>query len=595
MAVSSTFTTSLLTHEHVAAVLAIADTQFGAGYLSEKRLLDYIDREDHFGQVVLEQQQVLGFSLMQLLERSVLAARMHEAEQWFLAYFAAYERLGFRSLTAVAPHAQGQGIASCLVREGLQLLSKHVSVVVCDAWQAPDKSIANVLLRNGYRALQVLPDFWKTDSLAQGYHCERCGAPPCRCTAVVYGCFFEPVATAWWARPDLHYQQKRLHWAGHDLLAFSQNKATPFYVYSLPRIQANYERLAKALSATGVSYQIHYAMKANRHAAVLSHLRSHTNACIDVCSPRELQRALEFGFEPWQITYTNTSVSERDLDILAQQPAIALNLDALSTVRRFAQRVGARDIGIRINADVGMAYEEALEYAGRKTYKFGVYKEQWAALKQLVEQTSFRVTTVHCHAGSGFLNEQLERLSAIFAVIDQFIALFPTVETVNLGGGLGVPQQQGDQPLDLSRWAHKVATYANERGLALRIEPGDYLVKDAGVLITQVNTLEHKRGKLFVGVDAGMNVNYEPAYYQMNLEPVGLQQPIDGQVLKGQLAGNINEPIDLLSAQRVLPSLQEGDYLALLHAGGYGASASSDHCMRGDFREYVLYNKQQQP
>jgi diaminopimelate decarboxylase len=182
-------------------------------------------------------------------------------------------------------------------------------------------------------------------------------------------------------------------------------------------------------------------------------------------------------------------------------------------------------------------------------------------------------------------------LNAIFEVIDQFLTLFPHITTVNLGGGLGVPQKEGDQPLDVEKWATIVGAYVQKRHLSLCIEPGDYLVKDAGLLITQVNTLEHKRGQLFVGLDTGMNMNYEPAYYNMNLEPVPLQQVMDGQIIKGYLAGNINEPIDLLSSYRILPPVQEGDYLALINTGGYGASPSSDHCMRGDFEEYVLYNK----
>ncbi|MFK7797149.1 MAG: hypothetical protein AB8E82_06820 [Aureispira sp.] len=593
MTTTISYTTVILTSEHIDAVLALSDEQMGKGFLSKQTIRQYIRQANYFGQVVVENGRVLGFSLMEIVERAQLAKRLKSAEQWFLAYFAAYERLGYRSLTAVASHAQGQGIGSHLVQEGLKMLAKKVPVVVCEAWQSnqPSAGRSNVFLDNGYKALKVCSNFWKEESVQKKYTCSICGTPPCQCTAVIYGCFFEKMPKHWWVRPDLSYQNQQLHFAGHNIWAYAQNKKTPFYIYSLPRIQANYERLAHALDQVGVSYRIHYAMKANRHGSVLSHLRSHTHACIDVCSPRELQRALEMGFEPQQITYTNTSVSEQDLAILAKHPNIAINLDALSSIRRFANWVGKRDIGIRINSDVGMAYEAALEYAGRKVFKFGIYQEQWAELQQLIDRTNFRVTTVHCHAGSGFLSDQLSRLDAIFEVIDQFLALFPHITTLNLGGGLGVPQKEGDQPLDVEKWAVVVGTYAQKRKLTLCIEPGDYIVKDAGLLITQVNTLEHKRGQLFVGVDTGMNMNYEPAYYNMNLEPVPLKQIIDGQLIKGYLAGNINEPIDLLSSYRTLPPVQEGDYLALINTGGYGSSPSSDHCMRGDFEEYVLYDK----
>lgn len=591
MAIFPTYTTSPLELEHITAVLNLSEEQMGKGFLSQKDLLAFINCPNRFGQVVLDNGRVLGFSLMEIVDCISLAKRMKGAEQWFLAYFAAYEKIGYRSLTAVAASAQGQGVASCLVRSGLETLSKQVKVVVCDAWKSNHTHIGNILIKHGYKVLREAPNFWKEDSLTQGYTCSKCGTPPCQCTAVFYGCFFESPPNNWWMRPDLQYQQGCLQFANHNLLAYAQNKTTPFYVYSLPRIQANYERLAKALKQVGVSYQIHYAMKANRHWAILSHLRSHTSACVDVCSPRELERALQAGFEPQQITYTGTSLSDKDLIFLSKHPTISLNIDALSTIRRFSKLVPMRNIGIRINSDVGMAYVESLEYAGGKTFKFGIYQEQWEELRLLLNNYNFTITTVHCHAGSGFLSNQLEKLNAIFEVIDQFLELFPTVRILNLGGGLGVPQQRGDAPLDVEKWATLIGNYTQKRNLQLRIEPGDYLVKDAGLLITKINSLEHKRGKLFIGVDTGMNMNNEVAYYNMNLEPVPLQQPTDGQVLKGYLAGNINEPIDLLSSYRELPALQEGDYLALLNTGGYGAAPSSDHCMRGNFDEYILYNK----
>lgn len=576
---------------HAAAVLDIATAQFGVGYLSSVQLERHYTLPDAFGQVILANEQVLGFSLMEIQPRAALSERFPSISGWFSAYFGAYERLGYRSVTAVAPMAQGQGVGSTLVREGLRLLAEQVPVVVCDAWHAEHTPIVRVLTRHGYRLLRTVPHFWAHQSLDEGYQCTSCGAPPCRCTAGIYACFFEAVpSNYWWQRPDLEYQKQQLHWTGHPLLPLANRYQTPFYAYNIPRVLDNYNRLQTALLAQAIPFRIYYAMKANRHSSILTALKTQTKAGIDVCSPRELQRALSLGFESSQLTYTGTSLANSDLELVATYPHLALNLDALSAVRRFSPLVGKRAIGIRINVDLGMAYRESLEYSGQETVKFGIYEEQWSDLKTLTETSDLTVERVHCHVGSGFLSDQLERLPLIQARIERFLALFPHIRELNIGGGLGVPQEAGDVPLDLMHWASTWGAFCAKHQLQLAVEPGDYLVKDAGLLITQVNSLEYKRGELFVGIDAGMNVNYEVAYYQMNLEPVALKQPLDGQQLRGHLAGNINEPIDLLAKDRLLPPVAEGDYLALLNAGGYGASTSSDHCMRGDFDSYALYS-----
>ena len=578
-----------LTPAYLDEVLTIAEVQLGQGYVTPQILAQHCDHPDYFGQLVLLEGQVAGFSLMQVSLRTTIAQQMGRLEGWFNAYFGAYETMGFRSVTAVAPSAQGRGVGGLLVQKGLQWLSTRVPVVVCDAWHAPHTPIVRLLTRHGYRLIRTVPHFWSDSDT----RCPVCGPPPCQCTAGIYACFFDPVPQPyWWERDDLqhHPTTGHLHLAGHSLLALAQRQPTPFYVYALPRLLDNYQRLDRALTTQGMPYRIYYAMKANHHPAILAHLKTQTQAGIDVCSPQELQHALAHGFEPPELTYTGTALSNRDLQAIAAYPDMALNLDALSAIRRFATlNQEPRDIGIRINPDLGMAYRSDLTYAGQHTVKFGVYETEWDELQALVATTSLRVVRVHCHVGSGFLSDQLERLPALQASLERFLALFPTVTELNVGGGLGVPQQEGDLPLDLSTWAGHWGAFCQKHDLRLVVEPGDYLVKDIGVLITQVNSLEHKQGELFVGLDVGMNVNYEAAYYDMNLEPVPLQRPVDGQLLYGHLAGNINEPIDLLARHRQLPPVQEGDYLALLNAGGYGASTSSNHCLRGDFGEYVLY------
>lgn len=582
------YTLAFLQKDHLNAIFQICETQFGADFLSPTLLNSYLEASNKFCHVVLYEQQVIGFSLMQVSSREELAEKMQGEKEWFLNYFAAYPQIGYRSLTAVAKGFEGNGVASFLVQKGLTFLSNKVDVVICDAWKSTTVHIGSIPERNHCLPIKEIANFWTKESLEQNYYCNACGQPPCGCTAVIYAHFFKPKRPYWWERENLNYEQGYLKLGHSTVIDFAKNKTTPFYLYDVDRIVDKYQQIAHALASFDLDFKIYYAMKANRHPAILSHLKIRTHAGIDVCSPNELDWALQHSFSPTQISYTGTSLSNKDLSILAQQPNIAINFDSISAIRRFATLNPYRAIGIRINPNIGMAYNQSLEYSGNATVKFGIYQDQWQNLKTVVDASSLEVTTVHCHSGSGFLSDQLERLPDIFKVIDQFLALFPTVKTLNLGGGLGVPQNKGDQTLDLTKWASIIGDYAKKRRLTLAFEPGDFLVKDAGILVTQVNTVEQQQGKLFVGVDAGMNVNYEYAYYKMNLEAVPLVFPKNHRLIPSTLCGNINEPIDLFSEDKPLAIVEEGDYLALLNSGGYGASTSSNHCMRGDFKEYII-------
>jgi len=462
--------------------------------------------------------------------------------------------------------------------------------VVSDAWKSDTTHVGSILDRYAYIALKEVPQYWTTDSVNNQYQCAVCGAPPCECTGVIYAKYFNKEKSNWWERSDLKYQDRLLTISNTSILEFIKTKDTPLYIYDVNRIVNKYEGIAKALSVFNVDYNVYYAMKANRHPAILSHLKMRTNIAIDVCSPNELEMAQQYGFTQKEITYTGTSLSNKDLDVLAKHQEIRINFDSLSSIRRFIKLEPKREIGVRVNPNIGMAYNQSLEYSGNDIVKFGLYEDKWEELKHLIETSSLSITTVHCHSGSGFLTEQLQRLPYIFDKIDKFLELFPSVKTLNLGGGLGVPQNKGDQILDLTKWASIVCAYAKEKGLKLAFEPGDYLVKDAGILVSEVNTVEEKMGKLFVAIDAGMNMNNEYAYYKMNLELVPLVEPQNSDKIKTTIAGNINEPVDLFAEDKLLPQIKEGDYIALLNAGGYGASSSSNHCMRGDFKEYIICN-----
>lgn len=363
----------------------------------------------------------------------------------------------------------------------------------------------------------------------------------------------------------------------------------PLYLYSADRVRANLGRIVEALATTGHAHRVYYAMKANRHGPLLQMLAATGQCGVDICSPAELDHALACGFAAGQISFTGTGVSRRDLDRLLVHPDLTINCDSIGMIRRIGERSPGRAIGIRVNPARGVGYgdSERLTYAGARTTKFGIYREQWAEALAAAHAYDLRITSLHFHVGCGYLDQQLSDWEAALEAGLSFLADLPDVHIVNIGGGLGVPHRASDKPLDLARWAALLGRYFAGRDVEIAVEPGDYLVKDAGMLLLEVTNVERKRDTLFVSVDGGFNLHPEPAFYDLPCEPVACV-PRGGDGGRVTIAGNINEALDLWAEDIAMPRLEEGDHIALLNAGGYGAAMSSNHCMRGEFTELLI-------
>lgn len=399
-----------------------------------------------------------------------------------------------------------------------------------------------------------------------------------------------PAPRAWWERPDLHYQDSTLRLAGHDLAALAASTHGPVYAYSSERALEKLAVLRGALTRARLRHRVFYAMKANRHRDLLA-LFAHTPGLgIDCCSPAELELALACGFVEEDVSYTSTSVSDADLARLARHPRVVINCDTISQIRRLARLCPGRRVGLRINPGIGVAYRDVhrLAYAGPRTTKFGIYEEQFDEALRVAREGGLVVAGLHCHFGWGVSDAQLPTLTPIFERIHAFVERVGPLEYLNLGGGFGTPLLAGDPSLDLDRLASLVARAFGGLPAELQFEPGDFLVRDSGVLLTRVNVVERKRDRLFVFVDTSFAVNLESAHYGLRHEIVPVVRRDRGAWPAVTIAGNVNESIDLFAEDLPFPVVEEGDYLALLHAGAYGASMSSSHCLRGGFTETVF-------
>jgi diaminopimelate decarboxylase len=392
----------------------------------------------------------------------------------------------------------------------------------------------------------------------------------------------------WWEREDLCYRDGRLHFGGRDLEALAASSGTPTFVYHAARVRDNLERLRAALDTEGVAHDAFFAIKANRFAPLVTFLKQQGRCGIDACSPAELLYARQAGFEEAEISYTGTSVSEIDLDCLQRHPGAHVNCDSISTIRRLGRRCPGRRIGIRINPELGAGYNEKLRYAGEKPTKFGIYRDRYDEALETARDAGMRVETLHFHIGSGYQGDAVEVLDRVLGRTGELLDAHPEIRTLNIGGGIGLRVAESDVPVDLASWAQVIARHAVRRGLRIQVEPGDYLVKDAGLLLARVNTVEDKAGTRFAGIDAGLGIVNLVAHYRTPVIVAPLRRAAGTPLERVTIAGNINEAMDLLAEDVALPRLAEGDLLALLNVGGYGSAAASNHCMRGEFREYLL-------
>ncbi len=392
----------------------------------------------------------------------------------------------------------------------------------------------------------------------------------------------------WWQRPDLQFRHDRLFLGETDLNALARKIGTPAYVLRLPRVVEKLQQLHGAFDQVGLKHKIFYAIKANRSPKLLTYLAAQNLSGADVCSPGELMHALSCGFPENNISFTGTSLSKTELQMLSQFEQLRVNLDSISALESFGQACPGRDIGIRINPDVGIGYtdNDMLQYSGTEATKFGIYLDRFPEAIKIANQYGIRITRIHFHAGCGYLDRELEQLAAVLEASKAFIGQLPHLKEVNIGGGLGVPHRDSDRPLDVNRWAEIIANAYSASGLEVAVEPGDFLIKDAGVLLASVTYSEQRKAVEFLGLDAGFNLAMEPAFYGLPCEPVPTL--LRSHPLKSYtVVGNVNEALDKWAENHPLPEPEPGDVIALINAGGYAASMRSEHCLRGQVHEVV--------
>jgi len=393
----------------------------------------------------------------------------------------------------------------------------------------------------------------------------------------------------WWARPGLEVRDGRLAVAGRDAEDLARQLGTPRFVFDLVRIREQVQALRDALAGAGLTHRVRYAMKACREPDVLRYIRDQgdrgsPNAVgIDACSPREVELALASGWLPEEISLTGTNLDDADITSALTEP-IHINIDLLSQLRRVGRLFAGHGVGIRVNPKVSVIRDGGDLYSGDRPTKFGIYPEDLALALEIARAHSLRITALHAHVGWAYRNEELTAfeyaVEELARMAHQLRVAGHTIEEVNVGGGLGVPYLEGEVALDLHRWATILARHLGSLGVVVSVEPGEFLVKEAGVLLAEVVTVEERMGRIFVGLNVGWNAIGQRYVYGEPIVLAPCRAPMPDSIEQLTFVGNVNDADDLFAFDYPFPRVEEGDVVAMLAVGAYNQSMANDHCLR---------------
>jgi diaminopimelate decarboxylase len=381
------------------------------------------------------------------------------------------------------------------------------------------------------------------------------------------------------------YRDGELHAEAVNLTTLARTVGTPFYCYSTATLERHYRVFAEAFA--DVESVICYAMKANSNQSVLKTL-ARLGAGADVVSGGELKRALAAGISPDKILFSGVGKTASELRMALEAGILSINVESESELELLSQ-LAANDgrtarISVRVNPDVD-ARTHAKISTGKSENKFGIpltrARDVYARAAQL---PNIRVTGVDMHIGSQITD--LGPLADAFKVLVDFVGVLRadghTISHIDFGGGLGIPYHADrEAPPDPKAYADVVKRAVKGLDCTLLFEPGRLLVGNAGILVTRVLYLKPGEAKNFVIIDAAMNDLVRPTLYEAHHDIIPVKQrPGAAPTFVADIVGPVCESGDYMAKDRALPEPKEGDLLAIMSAGAYGAVQSGTYNTR---------------
>ena len=380
------------------------------------------------------------------------------------------------------------------------------------------------------------------------------------------------------------FREGVLHAEAVSLVDLAEAVGTPFYCYSSATLERHY-RLFAGLFAD-VPSLVCYALKANSNQAVIATL-ARLGAGADVVSGGELKRARAAGVPADKITFSGVGKTEPELALAIDEGILCVNVESESELALLSavavQKGRTVNVSVRVNPDVD-ARTHAKIATGRAENKFGIpigrARDVYAAAARL---TGLRVTGIDMHIGSQIT--ELKPFDDAFALLSDLVQALRadghSIEHLDLGGGLGIPYHDGNEPPPHPEaYAQVVKRATQGLGCTLIFEPGRLLVGNAGILVTRVIYVKYGEAKIFVVVDAGMNDLIRPTLYDAHHHISAVVGRPEASLISADVVGPVCESGDFLARDRNLEAPQPGDLLAVMSTGAYGAVQASTYNTR---------------
>ncbi len=356
---------------------------------------------------------------------------------------------------------------------------------------------------------------------------------------------------------------------------------TPVYAYHLATVRAR----ARALNGLVAVRRWHYAVKANPHPQILRAL-AEEGMDFECVSPGEVaavQAALP-ELAPERILFTPAMVAPAEYAQGLEQ-GLRVTFDSLPSLSAVGREHAGRGIAVRLDIGPGRGHHAHVRTG--EGSKFGLALSDLPVFMARAAALDLRVETLHAHLGSGIADPGHWR--EVGVQLASLAEGLPHVRHLNLGGGLAVPYLPGEPALDLAAMGEHLAQLQQAYpDLELWLEPGRYLVAEAGVLLTRVTQVKLKGRQTLIGCDAGMHTLLRPALYEAWHGITNLDRLDEPLVWRADIVGPVCESADVLGEGRRMPETSAGDTLLVAMAGAYGAVMASAYNLRPPAREVVI-------
>lgn len=357
---------------------------------------------------------------------------------------------------------------------------------------------------------------------------------------------------------------------------------SPCYVYH-SGTQASKAKQLLALKSVDTLF---YAIKANPHPSILKTLEKE-GVGFECVSIQELNTILELfpDIDVKRILFTPNFAPKTEYEH-ALNIGCFITVDSLYPLEHWPALFKDREIIVRIDPGTGAGHHKHVSTGGNES-KFGITQNDIDQIVALTKKNNIHVVGLHAHSGSGILTPELWQQTAL--MLSSLIEQFPQVKSINLGGGLGVVEKPGQQPLDFDHLdALLMAVKSRYPEIKLWLEPGRFFVSESGVLLAKVTQCKEKGKVRFIGIETGMNSLIRPSLYGAYHEIVNLSRLYEEKAGFSHIVGPICESGDTLGYDRLLPVTEENDILLIANAGAYGRCMSSHYNLRPPAQEIVL-------